>query len=142
VLFDDGKLFLIDGGLTVVTALDPGGWLRCVEKVDRPHAVENHNETDGFETGQNERPVLLAVDRIKFLEIIGRLVAVESDDQDIAQLAGAVQIVNVSTVQDIKTSIGGDNAVADESLITAPGGQGVESNDFRIHAVIVYDNQL
>lgn len=80
MLFHGGKLFLIHGSLTVVTALDPGGRLHGVEECGGGHAVKNHDEGDGFETGHDKRSIFLAIDRIKLLEIIGGLITVQPDD--------------------------------------------------------------
>ena len=71
---------------------------------------ENDDGVDAGQRGEDGGTLPLGDERPpRSLEFTDRAVSVEADDQEIAELAGALQVADVTEVQQVETAVGGDN---------------------------------
>lgn len=57
-------------------------------------------------------------------------VTVEADDEEIAELSGALQVTHVAEVKQIETTVGGDHALAPAARGSSPWGGLLQRQNF------------
>lgn len=122
--FHCAALLLIDRFERVIAAFDVNVRLGEREKAICRFLRENANAVDAFQSSQDGGPILFVVDRpARAFELADRLVRVEPHEQQVAQVAGALEISHVAEVQDVKAAVGDHEFFAARADIGAPGGK-------------------
>ena len=96
-----------------IAALDEYVGKQARDDLARSQIVENDDGIDGFESGEDFRALALGDHRPAFaLELANTGVAVEADDQDVAQGTGLLEAADVAGVQQVEAAVGEDEAAA------------------------------
>lgn len=100
------------------------------EKADRAGFGEDGDSGDDRESGKQFGPVILWIERAgRTFEGFDRGIAVDADNQHIAEPGGGLEIAEMTDVEDVETSVGGDHAATVLVLFFAPSGDVVEGKN-------------
>src|SRR5437762_2867164 len=71
--------------------------------------IENHDVIDAREPGKKLRPLRRSENwPLRTLQLAYRLIAIETNDQNVAETLGCLQASQVADMQDVETAIGPD----------------------------------
>jgi hypothetical protein len=113
-----------------VTALDEHVGKQAGDDFARSEIVENQHGVDGFESGEDFRALALGNYRTTFaLELANAGVAIEADDQDVAQGASLLEAANMAGMQQVEAAVGEDDAAAVAFLRAKPQNRLLKSED-------------
>jgi hypothetical protein len=123
-LFHDAAFFLIEGFQGVIAAFYVDVRLGNGKKPAGGFLGKNAHATDAFQSGKHRGAILLVVDgAIRAFQLLDRIVAADANQQQVAQIAGHLEIRDVAKVQDIEATVRDDEALAGGADVGAPGGQ-------------------
>jgi len=113
-----------------IAALDEHVGEQARDDFARGEIVENHHGVHGFESGENFRALALGDYRAAFaFELANTDVAIESDNQDVAQGAGLFEAADVAGMQEVEAAVGEDDAAAVAFLGAKPQNRLLKSED-------------
>ena len=137
----DGRQFI--GGQVLdleIPAFDIHIWLGIAEKVGGAYFAEDDDGIDGFEGAEHLGAVRFGVDGATgALEFAHGAVAVQADEEDIALIAGGLEVGHMAGVEDIEATVGDDDGAAGAAHGLAPGPERVAREDLvtAVHGSIV-----
>jgi uncharacterized protein len=114
--------------------------LGLAEKVGGAFLAEDDDGVHGFQGAEDFGAVRFVVDGAAgTLEFAHGAVAVQSDQEDIALIAGGLEVGHMAGVEDVEATVGDDDGAAGAAHGLAPGRERVARQDLltTVHGVIV-----
>lgn len=129
--FDRAPLVCVEGVQRVIAAFDIDIGLSQGQEPDSSGLRKDANRIDASEGGQDHGAVGFGVDGAgRTFEGADGCVAVEPDQQGVAEVAGGFEVLDVAGMEDIEATVRDDDARMALALPGAPGVEVVQGHDF------------
>ena len=135
--FNFAAFILIDAFEGIIAAFHVEVRLGVRKEIERSGLGKNANPTDAFQRSEHRGAISLAVDGTAGAFVLAdSIIAVEPDEEGVAEVACAFEIGDVAGMEDVKTAVGNDEFLAAFTEGGAPSGKFFPGNNFvaKIHA--------
>jgi hypothetical protein len=121
-----------------IAPFDQHVWLQRRDQIERVRLGKDDDVVDAAQRGKHFRAIGFSHDGPigRFVQALGGCIAVDPDDENIAERLGRLKISRVADVHEVETPVGEDDALLVPARLLEQGNQLRRGHDFR-HTPII-----